>query len=151
MYGGGLVGGGGGGWIGGGGGGGGGGGTVGGGGGASFAAAPTRTFYPQKQQFVPPQVVNVTYADLPLAQNAFMDYTKHVDARLAGEAWRRQTRERERNKRAKNSPLLGGKGEYYVTDSDVDGVKTGDYPTNTTGTITPDLSLGLDGGKNDGH
>jgi hypothetical protein len=151
MYGGGLGGGGSSSGIGGGGRGGVGGRTIGGGGSATFVVAPTRTFSPQKKQFVPSQVVNVTYADLPSAQNAFMDYTKHVDAGLAGKAWCHQTRERKQNKRAKNNPLLGGKGEYYVTNSDVEGVKTGDSPTNTTGTITPDLSLGLGGGKNDGQ
>ncbi len=77
VYGGGLVGGSGGSGI------GGGGRMVGGGGGTLFAVARTQQFSPQKQ-FVPSQVVNVTYADLPLAHNAYMDYMKHVDARLAG-------------------------------------------------------------------
>jgi hypothetical protein len=56
-----------------------------------------------------------------------------------------------KTKRANNNPLLGGKGKYYVTNLDVDGGKTGYQQTMPTGTITPDLSLGLDGGKKEGQ
>ncbi len=150
MYGGDLFGSGGSGGIRGGGGGGGGGRMVVGGGDAFFAAATTQQCSPQKQ-FVPPQVVNVTYADLPLAHNDYMDYMKHIDAGLASKAWRRQTREREKNERANNNPFLGRKSKHYVTNLDVNGGKTKGQQTMTTGMIIPDLSLGLDGGKKEGQ
>ena len=48
---------------------------------------------------------------LPSAVNAYMNYTKHVNAGLAGEAWRLQTRHRDRNERVNgNLEALEGRG-----------------------------------------
>ncbi len=60
---------------------------------AAVAVAASRKYPPQ---FVAPQgVIIANHADLPLAQNAFMDYKKHVHAGLASEVWRLQSRARE--------------------------------------------------------
>ena len=65
-----------------------------------------------------------------------MDYARHVDNGLAGEAWRRQGRERDRIERTIN--LAGKKSEYaaaaVVTFGSEDGM---------TGSLTPDLTLRL--------
>ena len=78
---------------------------------------------------------------LPSAVNAYMKYTKHVNAGLAGEAWRLQTRHRDRNKRVNgDSEALEGGGSQNVAHAYVlDGNKGG--KTNTTGTISPDVTL----------
>ena len=78
---------------------------------------------------------------LPSAENAYMDYTKHVNAGLAGEAWRLQTRHRDCNERVNgDSEALEGRRSQNVAHAYVsDGNKGG--KTNTTGTITPDVTL----------
>jgi hypothetical protein len=119
--------------------GGGGGRMFGGGGGSSFSVSP-KEVSPRKTPFEePPMVIDTTA--LPSAENAYMDYTKHVNAGLAGEAWRLQTRHRDRNKRVNgDSEALEGGGSQNVAHAYVlDGNKGG--KTNTTGTITPDVTL----------
>ena len=77
--------------------GGGGGRMFGGGRGSSFTVSP-KEVSPRKTPFEePPMVIDTT--SLPLVVNSYMNYTKHVNAGLAGEAWRLQTRHRDRNRR----------------------------------------------------
>jgi hypothetical protein len=69
-----------------------------------------------------------------------MDYTRHVDAGLAGKVWHRQGRERDRIERTID--LAGNKCEYaaaVVIVGNEDGRGTEDM----TGSLTPDLTLGL--------
>ena len=48
--------------------------------------------------------------NLPSAESSYMDYARHVDAGLAGKAWRHQGRERDRIKRTIN--LAANKSKY---------------------------------------
>ena len=73
---------------------------------------------------------------LPSVQSAYMDYARHVDTGLAGEAWCRQGRERDCNEKTIN---LVGKSKYaaaVVTVGNEDG-----RGTEMTGSLTPDLTL----------
>ena len=119
------------------------GGMVGAGGIGSPFEAPTQQFSPRKRNPVeafeehPTRTVD---SYLPLAESAYMDYTRHVDAGLAGKVWRRQGREWDRIKRTIN--LAGNKSKYtaaVVIVGNEDGRGTEDM----TGLLTPDLTLGL--------
>ena len=71
---------------------------------AAWSSAAAQKSIPQ---FVPPQdIVNEDCAELPSNQNAFMDYTKHVDAGPASEAYCRQTENGNETKRATENPLF---------------------------------------------
>ena len=73
--------------------------------------------------------------NLPSAESTYRDYARHVDNGLAGEAWRRQGRQRDRIERTID--LAGKKSDYaaaMVTVGSEDGM---------TGSLTPDLTLGL--------
>jgi hypothetical protein len=71
---------------------------------AAWSSAAAQKSIPQ---FVPPQdIVDKDCAELPSNQNAFMDYTKHVDAGPAGEAYRRQTENGNETKRATKDPIF---------------------------------------------
>jgi hypothetical protein len=122
--------------------GGGGGRMFGGSGGLSFTA-PTKEeqqFSPWKTPFEePPMMVDTTI--LSSAHKTYMDYTKHVDAGLAGEAWRCQTRDRDHNERGNNdlAALEGRRSQNAARVTVSDGDNGG--KTNTTGTLTPDVTL----------
>jgi hypothetical protein len=109
------------------------------GGGSSFLVSP-KEVSPQKTPFEEhPMVINTT--TLPSAVNAYMNYTKHVNAGLAGEAWRLQTRHCDCNKRVNgdSEALEGGERQNVAHAYVLDGNKGGKM--NTTGTITPDVTL----------
>jgi hypothetical protein len=78
---------------------------------------------------------------LPLAHKTYMDYTKHVDTGLAGEAWLRQTRDRNRNERGNDdsAALEGRRSQNAACVTVSDGNNGG--TTNTTGTLSPDVTL----------
>jgi hypothetical protein len=113
----------------------------GGGGGLSFTA-PTKEeqqFSPQKTLFEKPLMM-VDTTILPSTHKTYMDYTKNVDAGLAGEAWRRQTRDCDRNERGNNdlAALEGRRSQNAARVIVLDGNNGG--KTNTTGTLTPDVT-----------
>jgi hypothetical protein len=78
---------------------------------------------------------------LPSAHKTYMDYTKHVDAGLAGKAWLRQTRDRNRNERGNDdlAALEGKRSQNAARVTVSDGNNGG--TTNTTGTLSPDVTL----------
>jgi hypothetical protein len=78
---------------------------------------------------------------LPSAHETYMDYTKNVDAGLAGKAWRCQTRDCNRNERGNDdsAALEGRRSQNAARVTISDGDNGG--KTNTTGTLTPDATL----------
>ena len=124
------------------------GGMVGAGGIGSSFEAPAQQASPRKRNPVEAfeerrtgTVDAAAFSYLPLAESACMDYARHVDTGLAGEAWLRQGRERDRIERTIN--LAGKKSKCPAAAGVTFGSEDGRGTEDMTGSLTPDLTLGL--------